>query len=392
MDCPTTIYLYKNTFHHFVPPLTANALKATPACHASNFGLENSRPCLAAILDNVIASNSLLFERDNFVEFLDLPTHSVRTDIFFSVQKYAASIFGESGNMTKMYPFAALTCCLLAGLLCGGDFVKPRISGGTVLLFVAEPRRVVIVADSRLAEGSKPISDLGCKIISLSDDTAFFYSGGIAQIRFDHMRKLMIANEVARNAFGKVGMQPNSLKRLVDLANQWATLMKPISDAVLKVTPQSDHPNDVQLGGFAGLDSEGSPRMVLANMGVNVDNRTGQATASYKVYGWPIEPRHPTGLGGVLPFTAITEFFLGTTDRARIANAQFRKRMTTKPSIDHDLYRYVAAVEFGIEWNPNEPKVGGKVDGLVLDYGQKLRWIQRKQNCYEEDYSPATHR
>jgi hypothetical protein len=292
--------------------------------------------------------------------------------------------------MIRKYALAALACCLLPFPVCRGD--ESKIAGGTILLFEADPGSVIVAADSRLTQGSKPVSDLACKIISLSDDTLFFYSGGMAQVDFPSTQNRITANEIGRNTFRKVGMQRNSLQRLFDLANQWAKNMKPMSDTVLQFSRPEDRLKETQLGGFAGLDSEGFPRLVVANMSINVDNATRKATASYDVYQWPRHSEFPIGEGGVLEDAPIGtgEFLEGTTDRGKTAIAQLQKRMASKSFFDFEAYRLIAAVEFAMKWNPHETRVGGRVDAVVLNYGQKVKWIQRKQVCYKEDYSPTT--
>ncbi|HEY4739364.1 MAG TPA: hypothetical protein VIH76_02080 [Candidatus Acidoferrales bacterium] len=297
---------------------------------------------------------------------------------------------GKGSNMTRKYALVALACYLLPFSVFRGD--ESKMAGGSILLFEADPGSVIVVADSRLTQGSKPVSDLECKIISLSDDTLFFYSGAMAQVDFSRTQKRVTANEIGRNAFRKAGAQRNSLRRLFDLANQWAKNMKPVADSVLQFSRPEDRPKETQLGGFAGLDSEGFPRLVVANMSVNVDNATRRATASYDVYQWPRHLDSPIGEGGALEDAPIGtgEFLEGTTDRAKIAIAQLQKRLANKSFLDFEAYRLIAAVEFAMRWNPHETRVGGKVDAVVLNNGQKVRWIQRKQVCYKEDYPPTT--
>jgi hypothetical protein len=131
--------------------------------------------------------------------------------------------------------------------------------------------------------------------------------------------------------------------------------------------------------------------LVVANISVNVDNATRKATASYVVYEWPRQLDFPIGEGGVLEDAPIGtgEFLDGNTDRAKLAIAQLQKRLANKSFLDFEAYRLIVAVEFAMRWNPHETRVGGEVDAVVLNNGQKVRWIQRKQLCYKEDYSPT---
>ena len=152
----------------------------------------------------------------------------------------------------------------------------------------------------------------------------------------------------------------------------------------------TQQPDDVQLGGFTGLDEKGIPIIVVANMSVSVDNTgKGSSSAGYNIYEWPTDTRHPIGLGGTRSSLGTSEFLAGRTLRAKNAVAQFRKRFGDETAKDYQAHRMTAAVEAALKWAPETDfKVGGKVDSVILERGGKLRWIQRKSNCYSQDFVP----
>jgi len=71
------------------------------------------------------------------------------------------------------------------------------------------------------------------------------------------------------------------------------------------------------------------------------------------------------------------EFWIGETERAKIANQNFRSELTRMDKPDTEILRIKAGVETAIAWAGNR-LVGGPIDILELRKGETIRWIQRK--------------
>src|SRR5258708_5521618 len=94
-----------------------------------------------------------------------------------------------------------------------------EIHHGTVILWQASPDQVIIVADSRGYAASNGVKRQICKIIQLSGDTIFFYTGNLAEAIGTRTGKVYFSqSDVAQNAYDAVGKQPLSLQRLKDVA------------------------------------------------------------------------------------------------------------------------------------------------------------------------------
>lgn len=256
--------------------------------------------------------------------------------------------------------------------------------GGTILLFYADKTQVFVAADSRLfSNGAAPPTNDGCKIISLSDDTIFFYSGGISQVR-RYGQLIFSANDTARAAFKQTVQKSNSVARLTKMANIWASLTEPTADAVLSITPADQITGDVQLGGFAGLDENGIPHLILANMSVTTFDDGRPSKSGFSVSEWPVDIKKPLlGFGGTPSYKGAVEFLRKTTPRAKAAYALFEKSYGTKPQRDHERYAWLAAMRAAVRWAPDDPRVGGKVDSAVLEANKKVRWLSQKTTCRE---------
>jgi hypothetical protein len=211
--------------------------------------------------------------------------------------------------------------------------------GGTILLFYADRKQVFVAADSRFASnGLAPPIDRGCKIISLSDSMIFFYSGGIAEIRKNN-QIIFSAYEVARHAFKQTNRESHPFSRLTEMARIWGTAMKPTTDEILKITPKNELPNEVQLGGFAGLDDHGIPRLMLANLSITVFDDGRPIESRYDIYEWPTDINAPLGFGGTPAYEGAIEFLQATTQRAKHASVVFENSYKNKHRADYQLYQ-----------------------------------------------------
>src|SRR5712692_9885008 len=107
----------------------------------------------------------------------------------------------EPMSAIYMLPFIWLCCWPLQTVDHDGGV---EILSGTILVFSVDPNKLIVAADSRIASYSPRAApnDRYCKIIALSKDTVFFYSGGLAEARQIGSNALLLsANKLARTAF-----------------------------------------------------------------------------------------------------------------------------------------------------------------------------------------------
>jgi hypothetical protein len=151
-----------------------------------------------------------------------------------------------------------------------GRYFEETFSG-TILAWEATNERVIAMADSRLMKEvnglAVPAGDNGCKIIGLSKDSFFFYSG-LAEFGRSGSGKpnqvIFSAHQIAKQVYRKIAEEPNSTDKLKKLAVTWAKLMKPKLDDAFAKAP-TNRP-ETPLGGFGGLDSKKQPVLIIAKL------------------------------------------------------------------------------------------------------------------------------
>ncbi len=288
--------------------------------------------------------------------------------------------------MRRLAYFAAVAGCVIS-VQSNHDVVN--VTSGTVAAFSLSSARLTVVVDSRRGNSDPTIArdDHGCKVIGLSPTAIFFYTGGVSSASDPTTKKVIFsANALAKDAFSRFRNESGEA-RIRDTASAWAELMRRNIEAILTSSPNALWSAERQgLGGFGGIGPNGAPVLYLANIGINI---TPDQRASVAVRIEKAPPDGRIGSNEASFTTGIGEFLTGKTDRAKLANAKFAKVSATKPMLDRDVYRLIAAVEADIQW-ANDAKVGGPVDAVVLDSGKELKWIQRKQECYKVDQGRET--
>jgi hypothetical protein len=222
------------------------------------------------------------------------------------------------------------------------------------------------------------------QIISLSNDTIFFYTGGISRIE-QHGETLCSANQMARDAFNRVANTPKSRARLIELANHWVNEMRPVADWVLEHNSKEKIAERLQMGGFAGQDENGIPRLILATMDISRFDTEHPWKSEFNILEWPKTPNEKMGFGGSVSFEGALEFISSTTVRGKEAAALFERSYNKSPK-DRRLYFYITAMESALKWAPDDISVGGAIDAVLLEPQKPLRWIRRKKKCRKEDF------
>ena len=106
------------------------------------------------------------------------------------------------------------------------------------------------------------------RIIQLSGDTAFFCTGNLAGVTDTRTDKVQYA--LARKAYDAVGTQPVTLPGLKDVANEWSHYARRVMASMLAMV--ADAKNRIGLAGFANLDENYRPKLIIVNIPISVPN------------------------------------------------------------------------------------------------------------------------
>src|ERR1700690_3334224 len=192
---------------------------------------------------------------------------------------------------------------------------------GTVIAWSRSQDQLIIVADSGIESTTLgKLPEKACKIASLSDGTLFFYTGNLAQLVDLRTNKEVFSQEaIAREAYGRLRAQPQSYKKLVDIATEFSVLVRTDMDKFLKTDRHSSE--RIGLAGFAGLDESNHPRLVLVKIPIIIPNNGAPAyTASPDIFEWP---SGKLGTGLTEQNMGVLEFLDAKTERAKSAAAKF---------------------------------------------------------------------
>jgi hypothetical protein len=277
------------------------------------------------------------------------------------------------------------TCLTLIAFIffiqpCGGGQDRLlEFRHGTIIAWLTAPSRVIIVADSGVkSEVYGKLSEKACKIVALSPDTIYFYTGNLAQVLDTRTNTEIFSQEhFAREAYQNLAGKPRSYQKLVDLGTEFSALVRPKMDEILKI--DRDPSQRVGLAGFASLDELNHPRLVLVTIPITVRNDGAPAsTEAPKIFEWP---SNKVGTGLTEQNMPVLEFWVAKTKRAKSAVAKFESSIPTLPKRDLDVYRLISAAEAALSWEKNDPSVGPPVDAVVLETGTGIRWVKRKPAC-----------
>jgi hypothetical protein len=270
---------------------------------------------------------------------------------------------------------------LLTFFVCGSTVaqdgsIEPR--HGTILLFEKTTAKIMIVSESRTYDATTEAKGKACKIIELSEDTLFFYTGNLLEAYNRRTGKIIFSQQnLARQAFGGLKMRPRTYNRLSRIASRYSELARPRLEALSKSI--RDPSTMIGLAGFASLDEHKHPRLVLVNIPFVVPNDGAPPyTGMPSIY----EPKqNETQMGAYKQYAGVSEFFDGKSERAKKAAAEFNSRSAKLPKQDIEVYELIAAVEASLSWNKDDPTIGPPVDAVVVESGKGIRWIKRKPEC-----------
>jgi hypothetical protein len=281
---------------------------------------------------------------------------------------------------------AVIFSLLVSGVALGQE-TTVGFPHGTILVFEETTTRVVIVADSKLYDQQTKKGGYACKIINLSDDTLFFYTGNLFEAINNRTGKVFFSQQaIARTAYDFFKEAPRTEKRLMDVANKYSVLLAPQMNDLLKLLK---NPSEFYgLAGLASRDELNHPRIVLVNIPVEVPNNGGQAYAGVPTVSEPI--LNERYMDDYPQYQQVREFLGAQTPRAKLAMEKFNSRTTKAPEKDKEAYTLIAAVEASLNWNKKDPTIGPPVDAVVIEPETGIRWIKRKSKCSDKSDGVAS--
>jgi hypothetical protein len=272
--------------------------------------------------------------------------------------------------------FAAL--CLFLAPLKSAEYQDELIAvrHGTILLYEQTTTQVIIVADSKAIGGGR--DGLCCKIINLSDDTLFFYTGNL----FEGIEKgkVVFSQQVfARQAFSSFEKEPRTIQRLYQVAGKYAELVRPNMDSFLGKLSSAEANDSKGLAGFASLDEFNHPRLLLLLIPVMP---TPDGKSAYAGEPTTLEPTlDEIYMGDYQPYVAVREFLFDETPQRRQARDKVKAHLPYVHQDDFEAYWLMAAVQASLDKNKSNPGIGGPVDAVIIESDVGIRWIKQKQQC-----------
>jgi hypothetical protein len=266
--------------------------------------------------------------------------------------------------------FQQIAQCLIAPFIfCIAGLAQIGISGGTMANAALEDRRIIAAVDSSIHESEIGTTKLGCKVIALGSDGFFLITGLVYNKFFDSRASAKTVFRQSKEIGGE------------SVAQKWGRVMVKELNAEM-----ATYPHDVDniwlptAAVFGFVDGVG--RLSMFETQLKLDK-----SAKIPVTFGVVEFHKGDMLNiGQTPFLeAAAEFFANVAPRARALNEAFAKK-NVGLSVDEYMARYQAAgVEAAVLWNPTSKDLKLPVDALILS-PQGIRWLDRKQQCYAQDY------
>jgi len=279
-----------------------------------------------------------------------------------------------------MYRILAILLVLLAFNRTPGQDGPVEVRHGTILLYEESSTQVIVVADSKIHADKSGKDENGCKIVNLSDDTLFFYTGNLFQaVNTRTGSEILSQQKVAHEAYSEVKTEPRSEQRLIDVANKYSELVRPEMNELFRVAYAHDFSESAGLAGFASLDEFKQPRIVLVAIPIHVSNDGAPAYTEVPYLSEPIQNK--VYMGDYLEYRGVNEFLDAKTPRAKRAMDRFNSSVGKLPKTDVEVHKLIAAVQASLTWHRDIPTIGPPVDAVVIDSGTGIRWIKRKPKC-----------
>jgi hypothetical protein len=244
--------------------------------------------------------------------------------------------------------------------------IPVEVRHGTIMVWEETPNRIIVVADSAMAtEGSSGPPQTTCKIVTLSKDTIFFYTGNLFDVT-DRVTgsELFSQRASAIKAFDTFKADRRTFQRLMNVATKYSEVVSVKMNELFRFTPNAK--DRIGLAGFASLDESAHPRLVTANIPITVPNNGATAyTGKPDVSEW----RLYRGTGFYPANMGVIEFLYPKSERAKQAMRSFEARVPKLPKRDVEVYKLIAGAEASLEWNRDDPTIGPPVDALVIESG-----------------------
>ncbi len=269
--------------------------------------------------------------------------------------------------------FQQIVQCLIALFIFSiGGLAQVGGRGGTIANAALEDRRIIAAVDSSIHESEIDTTKLGCKVIALGPDGFFLITGLVYNKFFDS------------RAFAKTVFRQSKEIGGESVAQKWGSVITNELNAEMATYPHDVDKIWLSTAAVFGF-VDGVGRLSMFETQLKLDK-----SAKIPVTFGVVEFHKGDMLNiGQTPFLdAAAEFFANVTPRARALNEAFTKKTVGLSLEEHTARWQAAGVEAAVLWNPTSKDLKLPVDALILS-PQGIRWLDRKQQCYAQDYKPA---
>lgn len=259
-------------------------------------------------------------------------------------------------------------------------------ANATTIVIGISGDKIVIAADSRVANEDGTHSDTACKIAALSDRFLFVVSGRARDVTAGKVG--WDAKEQAKTALFEVLGRPWDPKQQPDVnfaddvANRWLDLIRQnIADNIRSVELARLKPNQLVVDGmFLGLSPAGNIRVAYAA----VRRSKGSPPRIEARPGRPYLVPDAMAYMQLVPdkLELFDEFYKVTSPRANAELAISREQAHKWQPGEFEVRRAMRLVELIIKYDTAHD-VGGPIDAVELRKGGTVHWIQQKAKCKE---------
>jgi hypothetical protein len=282
-----------------------------------------------------------------------------------------------------MKKFMLVTVMLAAGAACA------QLSRGTVIIFNFSKDKLVVAADSREITinangGESPPNDTYCKLSIFRHKIVFTSVGGAGYIQqgADDPVSGWSNEALARIAVQTADVSDDAQTRIRRVAERWADLLLPLWNSYYASHPQEvmrtveKYKGQVTVGVFSQASNG---RIYYQPVALVFQSRNLPA---------PIVPMFASGLRDCWPCgqgdSSVCVGGTGIDITAKVCSQEthafFHPSDLVLQSLGRNAALTIKLADLAIAFS-GDHGVGGPIDAVELQNDGRLRWIQRKQNC-----------
>jgi hypothetical protein len=270
----------------------------------------------------------------------------------------------------------------LLGILLLCNLAHAQIESGTIIVFQFVNGKFIIAADSRSTNPPAPPNDTYCKITTFGNQLIVARTGGVShqsQGLLD-LSKTWDARGQINAALSKHPIKPDTpVREQIDaIADAWADIVKSDWLATYVIHPEQVRQIAVRQNGGLSL---GIFALALGNQ-INITERRVSFADGYVSTDKPSIGFCRFGPCAAGTTDIFEEYISGKTERA--AAERYDASPEVIRSVGRDMAKIIRLVDLAVAFDKSGT-IGGKIDAVELSLGGGKRWLQRKEQCAEDD-------